>query len=138
MITYTREQLRSFGNFLFQEYKVLECNSKGEPIRQREISHADIENWMVVDPGKDESLPLPSRYKIGDKAKFFCMPDDPTYTNFPGIPCEIIAIHFFPGKVKYDLDLLFVDNQRSRIYNVDSILVDSPDPNNGERLAYKD
>lgn len=80
---------------------------------------------------------IPSKYKHGDKAKFFCMPDDPDYTHFPGIPCEILAVHFYAGKVKYDLDLLFVDNQRSRIYNVDGVLVGDWEESKAERLAYK-
>lgn len=83
-----------------------------------------VEEWESLKPK------LPSQYQVGDRVKFCCMPDDHKIETFPSIPAEILAVHFYENKVKYDLDLLFVENQRSRIYNVDSVLVlptDIPD-----------
>lgn len=43
--------------------------------------------------------------------------------SFPGIPAEVIGVHFYPGKVKYDLEFSFEDETYTRIYNVDSVFV---------------
>jgi len=71
-----------------------------------------------------QSLPtLPSRYQIDAPVYFFPKKDEGQEDyNIPGIPAIVLAIHFYPGKVKYDLDLI-LGNDRSRIYNVDSLLV---------------
>lgn len=63
----------------------------------------------------------PSQFQIGDKAIFEVKPEGDM--SYYGIPCEILAVHFYPGKVKYDLDLLFIDDKRTRIYNVDSVYI---------------
>lgn len=84
----------------------------------------EYESRPFISP-PNSKLNLPSQFQQGDKALFECKPDGDLSLPYYGIPCEILAVHFYPGKVKYDLDLLFVDNQRSRIYNVDSILVKS-------------
>jgi len=120
---FTEAQLVSFGNFLFSTYgvQVHSNDGKNKPIYPRQVTDADFANWKEVEKPNEQQLP--SRFKHGDRAKFICMPDDENLQQFPGMPCEIIGVHFYPGKVKYDLDLLFVDNQRSRIYNVDSVLV---------------
>ena len=126
-IMFTEKQLVEFGNYLLKTYdvQVHSSDGKNQPIYQREVSDADFCNWMATQPvGSTPFLPLPSRFQHGDKAVFICMPDDAGFSTFPGIPCEILAVHFYSGKVKYDLDLLFVENQRSRIYNVDSVLVE--------------
>lgn len=127
MITYTQEQLCSFGNFLLKTYgvQVFSTDGKNTPLYQREVTDADTANWRDENPSK-ESLPLPSQFVHGDKVLFFSMPDDGDpvkWQSCPGLPAEVLAVHFYPGKVKYDLDLLFVGDQRSRIYNVDSVLV---------------
>ena len=125
-IMYTEAQLVSFGNYLLSRYKVMEYSTDGTntPIFQRQVHDADFCNWKDANPFKEQGgTQLPSRFQQGDRAKFVCMPDDPEITTFPSIPCEVLAVHFYPGKVKYDLDLLFVEDQRSRIYNVDSVLV---------------
>lgn len=122
-IMFTEAQLVSFGNFLLSTYnvQVYSNDGKNQPIYPRQVTDADFCNWKennMVDESK-----LPSQFQHGDKVGFVCMPDDPNLTSFPPIPAEVLAVHFYTGKVKYDLELMFVDNQRSRIYNVDSILV---------------
>jgi len=121
---FTEKQLVEFGNYLLKRYdvQVHSSDGKNQPIYQREVCDADVCNWKDI--SNVNELQLPSRFQQGDKAVFFCMPDDESLKEFPGIPCEILAVHFYAGKVKYDLDLLFVENQRSRIYNVDSVLVE--------------
>jgi hypothetical protein len=123
-IMFTEAQLVSFGNFLFTSYdvQVYSNDGKNTPIYPRGVTDADISNWKHKE--EIQSTQLPSQFQQGDKALFICMPDDPSFSSFPGIPCEVLAIHFYKGKVKYDLDLLFVGDQRSRIYNVDSVLVE--------------
>lgn len=69
-----------------------------------------------------ELLHLPSGFQIGSTALLECKLDD-AQAPYIGIPCEILAVHFYPGKVKYDIELLFANNKSSRVYNVDSCLV---------------
>jgi len=116
---YSHDQLIDFGNYLLRHYKVQQHSSDGEntPLYQQEVSHADYENWRYEMPST-LLRSLPSRFQIGDNAVF----RDPTNEKCE-IPSEIIAIHFFPGKVKYDLQLTFADEYQSRIYNVDSALL---------------
>ena len=38
--------LVNFGNFLLDEYGVMAMNTKGEEAYQRQVTHADICNWM--------------------------------------------------------------------------------------------
>jgi len=69
-----------------------------------------------------DKISLPSAHQINDEAILECVMGN---NEFPaiGIPCKVLAVHFYPGKVKYDLELLFSDNRTTRIYNVDSIVV---------------
>lgn len=54
--------------------------------------------------------------------------------NEEAVLATVRGIHFYPGKIKYDLGLWLGDGTvddpefESRIYNVDSILVHLPDP----------
>jgi hypothetical protein len=70
---------------------------------------------------------LPSTYQYTDEVLFCCMPDDPKLERSEGIPARILAIHFYPGKEKdwekYDLELRFVGGIKSRVYNIDTILL---------------
>lgn len=68
-----------------------------------------------------EALRLPSQHQIGDKVKFYAMPEG--YSEFPGLVAYITGVHFYTGKVKYDIELRFAGDFASRIYNVDSVLV---------------
>jgi hypothetical protein len=56
-------------------------------------------------------MKLHSNHQIGDEVKF--------------IECtaKVIAVHFYEGKVKYDLRLNVGNNESTRIYNVDSYYV---------------
>lgn len=120
---YTEAQLISFGNYLFKRYNVQVFSNDGSntPIYQRQVDNADCCNWEYE--GGIQKQQLPSEFQKGDKVFFACMPEGIDACVFPSLPSEILAVHFYGDKVKYDLDLLFVDNQRSRIYNVDSALV---------------
>jgi hypothetical protein len=78
---------------------------------------------------KTELIILPSCLQIGDNATLECVLEkdrlgSEVSKDHPaiGIPCSILAVHFYPGKVKYDLELQFAGST-SRIYNVDSDLV---------------
>lgn len=124
MNIFTEEQLCSFGNFLLKTYGVQVHSGDGKnlPIYQREVTDADFSNWQW-ELNQSSNTATPSQFQIGSRAKFCCMPDEAEVESFPGILCEVLAVHFYAGKVKYDLDLLFAGDQRSRIYNVDSVLV---------------
>ena len=58
---------------------------------------------------------LPSRFQIGD---FVLL-------KISEIPTRAIinGIHFYPGKVKYDLIITLADGSTTRLYNIDSINV---------------
>jgi hypothetical protein len=73
-----------------------------------------------------EELRLPSQHQIGDKVNLYVMPDDPNLTEFPGLPAEVRAVHFYRGKVKYDLEVRFFGDMHTRFYNIDSVLVTKP------------
>lgn len=120
-IMYNESHLVSFGNYLLKRYEVPVYSSDGKnaPIYQREVSHADMENWRHSMPA-DESpgVLLPSRFKH----------NDPVFFKFGNIEiCATIhAVHFTISKVKYDLDLFHADangEDYTRIYNVDSVYV---------------
>lgn len=60
-------------------------------------------------------IKLPSKYQIDDMVSY--------ELGKGGIPGRVTAVHFFPNKVKYDMDLHIVDGDTTRVYNVDSIYV---------------
>jgi len=117
------KQLVSFGNYLFQRYGVMEYSNDGKntPLFERMVSDADLCNWKNGLPEDKEQLELLSRWKHGDAVKVFLMPEGED--NFPGFTAHITGVHFYLGKVKYDLEIKFAGEFSTRIYNVDSILV---------------
>lgn len=64
---------------------------------------------------------IPSQHQIGDMVKFLIN------QNFGDNPypftAEVKAVHFYAGKVKYDLEIPIVDESPTRIYNIDSCFV---------------
>lgn len=122
-MTFTREHLVSFGNSLLKNYgvQVHSADGKNTPLFQRDVSKSDVDNW--INDLKDYRLMLPSHFQIGASCLFFAFPYESPEHTFPGITADVIAVHFYEGKVKYDLNLLFNGNMSSRIYNVDSALV---------------
>lgn len=89
-------------------------------MNSNQITEAILANWGKEEVGEYVQS-LPSAHQIFDRVKVFLMPEGEN--NFPGISGKIIGIHFYPGKVKYDVELLFSGNFNSRVYNVDSVLV---------------
>lgn len=111
-------QLVSFGNYLLKKCKVRGYDVDGEPCFEREVTDADILNWRDQYQGKPET---PSQHQVGDKVKVFLMPEGEE--SFPGFSANVLAVHFYNEKVKYDLEMKFYGDWSSRIYNVDSILI---------------
>lgn len=120
---FTESQLVSFGNYLLKTYGVQVHSSEGQnvPLYQREVSDADYQNWLVGEKVSNDGLKLPSRFQIGDEVLFYYIEEGRAET-FPPIGSEVLACHFYEGKVKYDLELK-LGGYKSRIYNVDSALV---------------
>jgi hypothetical protein len=106
-IMFTEAQVVSFGNYLFQRYKVRVFSNDGDnqPIIQRQVSHADVCNW------KDKMKDSDQLYQ-GDPAWFRLWSAD--------IIAQIHAIHSYEGTVKYDLILTGSNGETTRVYNVDS------------------
>lgn len=114
-IMFRAEDIVSFGNYLFRTYNVQVYSSDGKntPISLREVTHADFENWPSENP--DRHSWLPSRHKIGQPVWLRLWSHD--------IIATVLCVHFYEGKVKYDLELLGDNGDKTRIYNVDSMYV---------------
>lgn len=72
-------------------------------------------------------LSLPSQHQIDDQVLVSF--DRLTFTyneevtdNTINFEATIIAVHFYPGKVKYDIEIV-TPNFTTRVYNLDSILI---------------
>lgn len=64
---------------------------------------------------------LPSAHQVNDRVRVFLMPEGEE--SFPGFTAYIKGVHFYKGKVKYDLEIRFYGDMATRIYNIDSVLV---------------
>jgi len=68
---------------------------------------------------------LPSQFQIGDKASLkltgLSSKGDGSLATVDCI-AEILTVHFYEGKVKYDLELP-LDFGNTRVYNIDSVFV---------------
>jgi len=64
-----------------------------------------------------------TEYINGEEVTFYSFPEGIRSETFPGISAIVHATHVTPGKNRYDIDLAFVGHQRSRLYNVDPILL---------------
>ena len=126
---FTNEEamLVSFGNFLLNKYGVMVYSSDGknEPIYKRQVSDADICNWkyFLDELSKETKFILSEDFEIGhgDHVKVFLMPEGET--SFPGINGRVTAINDKLTKKTYDVELHFAGGFKSRIHNVDEILV---------------
>lgn len=68
---------------------------------------------ILAEMNKPEPLiKLPSQFQIGDAAFLRLWEDD--------LIVEINAVHFYAGKVKYDVNVLVSDGTKTRMYNIDS------------------
>jgi hypothetical protein len=77
----------------------------------------DAAHWQEGNQGGTE---LPSRYQLLQVVNVrLCKTDTP-------LTATVRGVHFYPGKVKYDLGVWSTDdtNTETRIYNVDSIFVE--------------
>ncbi len=68
-----------------------------------------------------EALRLPSEHQIDEKVMVFLLPEG--HESFPGFTGIVTGVHFFSGKVKYDLEIRFYGDVSTRIYNIDSVLI---------------
>lgn len=85
---------------------------------------------------------LPSAFQHGDFVDFVISGENESYHGQHITACKIIGIHFFPGKVKYDLETTvgFSDDHKerytTRFYNVDSSFIEPRDVNRGIKNSY--
>jgi len=110
------ERLTHYRQFYSTEAEFIQHLMSGEV----KISIPDLIKFQSEYENKRPSLP--SRFQVGDKVIFEARPDDHDIP-YIGLPAEILAVHFYSGKVKYDVDLIFAEGKRTRIYNVDSIVI---------------
>lgn len=68
-----------------------------------------------------KSIKLPSQFQINDKVLFEI--SQPESNIFRTLRATVIGVHFYSGKVKYDLDIPVYDELSTRIYNIDSVFV---------------
>lgn len=109
---FTRQHLVSFGNYLLSQYdvKVHSTDGKNTPLYQRQVADADTFNWKEEEKIDEQSLP--SQHQIEDKVWLKLWSAT--------VPVEILAVHFYPGKVKYDVEVFGDNGEVTRLYNVDS------------------
>jgi hypothetical protein len=69
----------------------------------------------------EKDITLPSRFQINDKVVFIIQGKD---SNFGCFDAVVKGVHFYKGKVKYDLELQFGQDDFTRIYNIDSCFVE--------------
>jgi len=124
-ITYLIDRLQHLGVYYKSEQEFVEHLLSGEvkvsvPDMLQLMQDYKPEKSMGGIPEKLHHL-YPSRYEIGERVKVCILPEGEE--SFPGFPAKITGVHFFTGKVKYDLEVRFHGDFVSRIYNVDSILV---------------
>jgi len=71
-------------------------------------------------------IKLPSQHQIGDKAVFSInqkgLEGDADY-EVCNMTATILAVHFYEGKVKYDLEIPIAEEPPTRLYNIDSCFV---------------
>jgi len=113
IMMFTELNLLSFGRHLLKKHYGVSIQPTEE----------DFYNWKDIE--QPNPFQLPSRFQIGDEVLFYYITEGRAET-FPAIGAFILAVHFYEGKVKYDLELQ-LGEYKSRIYNVDSALVtDTP------------
>lgn len=125
-IMYTEQQLCEFGNYLFRRYdvQVFSSDGKNQPIYQREVTDADFANWKHERPNANAWFP--SQFNIGDQVaislKGLSSKND---GSFAEVECraKVLTVHFYAGKVKYDLEIDIAEEPPTRIYNIDSCFV---------------
>lgn len=112
---FTEHQLISFGNYLLSHYgvQVHSTDGKNTPLYQREVDHADFSNWKETQIYTGQQLP--SGHQLGDAVWLALWS--------ARVCSEVIAVHFYEGKVKYDLKVIGEDGYTTRLYNVDSAFV---------------
>lgn len=64
-----------------------------------------------------QPIELPSAFQVKQVVLLAFRVGDPALT------ATVCGVHFYIGKVKYDLTIWLDDDQETRIYNVDSVFV---------------
>lgn len=59
---------------------------------------------------------LPSQFQPGDAA-YYSLP------LMTALYCLVVAVRFYQGKVKYDIEVTLLDNSITRKYNIDSVFL---------------
>lgn len=118
---YNEQQLAEFGNYLLRTYNVQVYSTDGRntPLYERQVTDADLANWRHDAP--DRNAWFPSRYNIGDQVVLsICQ----VYGENPyPLKAKILSVHFYEGKVKYDLEIPVETGPPTRMYNIDSCFV---------------
>lgn len=94
-IMFTKAQLITFGNYLLSHYDT-----------QAQCTDADFANWKELNP---------TPYTVGQPV-WLCLWSHK-------VIAEVLCVHSYEEKVKYDLSLVGEDGDTTRIYNVDSFYV---------------
>lgn len=65
---------------------------------------------------------LPSKHQIGDKVNIVFSQETDSIEAY-WLTGRILAVHFYSGKIKYDVEIPIADESPTRIYNLDSRFV---------------
>lgn len=114
-IMFTQKQLVEFGNYLLTTYgvQVHSTDGKNQPLFQREVTDADFSNWEHIE--EPNPFQLPSGHQMEDRI-WVCL----WSTRFGG---QIDGVHFYHGKVKYDVKVFGENGDYTKMYNVDSAFI---------------
>jgi len=109
-----------FTSFLFEKLSHLSSvyNTEAEFIQHLMSGEVKMEIPDIIRLQQEYEKtkpPLPCQHQHGDKV----------WLNLwsANISAEILNVHFYDGKVKYDLELFGGNGETTRIYNVDSVFV---------------
>lgn len=115
-------------NFAIGDYVTNGTKMKGKIIRF-ELSN-DLQSLFVYTDWSNVGMnlesvykieQLPAQHQIGDKVNF-SITQSFGESPYP-FTAEVKAVHFYAGKVKYDLEIPIAEEAPTRIYNIDSCFV---------------
>ncbi len=114
---YTEKQLVGFGNFLLKRYNVQVYSNDGTntPIYDRNVHHADIENWKHDNPEAAAQAVQQTMFQLDELVGLSW------YETMPTVPCRIHQVHISQYRTTYDLIIKTGEKkgEEARCYNVD-------------------
>jgi hypothetical protein len=106
--TFLFEKLSHLNSFYNNETEFIQHLMSGEVT-------VTIPDLIKFQQEYEKQKPLPSLHQITDKVWLRLWSAD--------ISSEVLNVHFYPGKVKYDLTVFGENGETTRLYNIDPLYV---------------